>query len=202
MEEFQNMKNLKLFFQKVEITNFAEFLNNYVNLKGNYQGYISKIFSDFSETDIDKNLFFQELNFFLNNIANIINSSDFQNINGNNYDSICLNIENYVSSIFGLKNMKQLSNFLYNLISSSNKKKLGSNLISHDWQLAIIERENEATSTNTNKIEKVELAFQFKTFDNNTDNYNIDTVKMGYSEFYEIFQNLKKIDGQLHMFKN
>lgn len=202
MEEFQNMKNLKLFFQKVEINNFAEFLNNYVNLKGNYKGYISNIFSDFSETDIDKNLFFQELNFFLNNIANIINSSDFQNISINNYDSICLNIENYVSSIFGLKNMKQLSNFLYNLISSSNKKKLGSNLISHDWQLSIIERENEATSTNTNKIEKVELAFQFKTFDKNTDNYNIDTVKMGYSEFYEIFQNLKKIDGQLHMFKN
>jgi hypothetical protein len=205
MEEFKKFKNLKKFYEKNEINTFAEFLNNYVNLKGNYREISNNTFNEFSEIDVDKNLFFQELNFFLNNIANIINNSDILNNHENNYDSnssLTLNIENFVTAIFGSKNTKQLTSFLYNLISLSNKNNLGSNLISYDWQLAIIERENEKTSTNMNKLEKIELAFQFKTYDKKTENYNSDTVKMGYSEFYEIFQNLKKIDGQLHMFKN
>jgi hypothetical protein len=205
MEEFKKFKNLKKFYEKNEINTFAEFLNNYVNLKGNYREISNNTFSEFSEIEVDKNLFFQELNFFLNNVANIINNSDIQNNHENNYDSnssLTLNIENFVTAIFGSKNTKQLTSFLYNLISLSNKNNLGSNLISYDWQLAIIERENEKTSTNMNKLEKIELAFQFKTYDKKTENYNSDTVKMGYSEFYEIFQNLKKIDGQLHMFKN
>lgn len=79
---------------------------------------------------------------------------------------------------------------------------LSNSLISSDWQLSIIEKENEKTSVNLNKFDKVEVAFQFKTFDNKEEEYKNSLIKMGYNEFFEVFQNLKKIDGQLHLFKN
>jgi hypothetical protein len=141
---------------------------------------------------------FQELNFFLNSISNLLNNESSEH----NYNEIIAKIEDFISSNFKINYSKQLSSFVLNLIGSLKKKNLGSNLISYDWQLSILERENEKTSTNMNKLEKLEMAFQFKTFDKKSENYKSDTIKMGYSEFYEIFQNLKKIDSQLHMFKN
>jgi len=75
-------------------------------------------------------------------------------------------------------------------------------LIAHDWQLSIIERENEKLSVNSNKIDKVEIAMKFKFFNNNDDEYQNKVLKMGYNEFSEVFNNLKKINGQLQLFKN
>ena len=96
--------------------------------------------------------------------------------------------------------LDELIPLLKELIQNLKRKNLSSNLISLDWQLSIVERENEKTSVSLNKFDKVEVIMQFKTIKENE--YNKNIIKMGYNEFYEIFQNLKKIDGQLHMFKN
>ena len=75
-------------------------------------------------------------------------------------------------------------------------------LIAHDWQLSFIERENEKLSVNSNKIDKVEIAMKFKIFNNKDEEYQNNVLKMGYNEFSEVFQNLKKINAQLQLFKN
>jgi hypothetical protein len=197
MEEIKSMKSLKVFLENNDINVVAEFLNNYSNLNNNQILFSSG--EEFLESSgIDKKILFQELNFFLNSISNLLNNESSEH----NYKEIIAKIEDFISSNFKINYSKQLSSFVLNLIGSLKKKNLGSNLVSYDWQLSILERENEKTSTNMNKLEKLEMAFQFKTFDKKSNNYKSDTIKMGYSEFYEIFQNLKKIDGQLHMFKN
>jgi hypothetical protein len=94
--------------------------------------------------------------------------------------------------------------FTYFLLNSINKKSSNNmnSLIAHDWQLSIIERENEKLSVNSNKIDKVEIAMKFKIFNNKDEEYQNKVLKMGYNEFSEVFQNLKKINGQLQLFKN
>lgn len=96
---------------------------------------------------------------------------------------------------------KDFTNFLLNLLNKKLSKNLN-NLISYDWQLSIVERENEKLSVNTNKIDKVEIAMKLQIFNNKQDEYQNKVLKMGYNEFSEIFQNMKKINGQLQLFKN
>ncbi len=113
------------------------------------------------------------------------------------------NIEKYFKS----NNIKpnyilELVPLLRELLISARKKNLLNNLISFDWQLAFIERENERTSTSYNKMDKVEVGVKIKSYDSNLEEFRDDVVKMGYAEFYEIFQKMKKIDAQLKLFKN
>jgi hypothetical protein len=75
---------------------------------------------------------------------------------------------------------------------------LSKSLINHNWQIGILEREmNKET---IQKLDKVEIKVQFNT--SVEDQIKQDIIKMNYYEFNEIFQNLKKIDSQLHLFKN
>jgi hypothetical protein len=96
---------------------------------------------------------------------------------------------------------KDFTNFLLNLINKKSSTNLN-NLIAYDWQLSIIERENEKLSVNSNKIDKVEIAMKFEIFNSKEDEYQNKVLKMGYNEFSEVFQNLKKINGQLQLFKH
>jgi hypothetical protein len=133
-------------------------------------------------------------------LINNINSSIMQNSSEN--DEEILKIIGKVIKEFDINvsYLDELIPLLKELIQNLKRKNLSSNLISLDWQLSIVERENEKTSVSLNKFDKVEVIMQFKTIKENE--YNKNIIKMGYNEFYEIFQNLKKIDGQLHMFKN
>lgn len=90
-----------------------------------------------------------------------------------------------------------LKDFLLNL----KHKSLGQELLTYNWQIAIIEREKEQFNTK-NKLDQVEIDMQFSSFDNNSSEYKKSLLNLNYYEFKEIFNNLKKIDGQLHLFKN
>jgi hypothetical protein len=98
----------------------------------------------------------------------------------------------------------ELAKTFFDLIQNSikNNNSTGSNLVSCDWQVSLIERENEKLSINCNKMDKVVIDFQFKHFDSKISQHKSSLIKLNYNEFNEIYQNLKKIDGQLHLFKN
>jgi hypothetical protein len=81
-------------------------------------------------------------------------------------------------------------------------KNFGSNLYSFDWQLSIIENESDNYPHSKLKLDKLEIAMDFKTKDIEKNNFNNDVIKMEYSEFFEIFQNFKKINGQLQLLKH
>ncbi len=137
-----------------------------------------------------------ELVYFLNLVNNSIDLS-------NDKIDTLKKIEAVINEFdINVSYMKELIYILKNTLQSMKKKNISCNLISHDWQLAMIEKENEKTSVSLNKYDKVEVNLQVKTFDNKNQEYKNDMIKMGYNEFYELFQNMKKIDGQLHLFKN
>lgn len=94
----------------------------------------------------------------------------------------------------------KFAKFFYEEIKNSKKRNLVNNFVSLEWQISTIEKENEKTSVNVGKLEKVEIALDIKTSKN--DICQSDLIKMNYNEFSEIFQNLKKINEQLHLFKN
>ena len=140
----------------------------------------------------------EESNIFINELSNL-------NINTNN--STGLECENFIGNRLNLDSVskfptKDFSNFLFDLINKKMTFSNSNNLISYDWQLSIIERENEKLSVNSNKIDKVELALKFDVFNSREEEYQNKVMKMGYNEFSEIFQNLKKINAQLQLFKN
>jgi hypothetical protein len=60
--------------------------------------------------------------------------------------------------------------------------------------------EREKNNDSMYKLDKVEIKLQLNT--SKDENVRQDILKMNYYEFNEIFQNLKKIDSQLHLFKN
>ena len=91
--------------------------------------------------------------------------------------------------------------FIKDQILNLKQRNLSNDLISHNWQISIIEREKEKSLTK-NKFDQVEIAMQFNSFDNKSNEYKKSLLNLNYYEFYEIFQNLKKIDSQLHLFKN
>ena len=94
MEEIKSMKNLKVFLEKNDNKVVAEFLNNYTNLNNNQRLFSSG--EEFLESsDIDKKLFFQELNYFLNSISNHLNNESSEI----NYDEINKKIEDFISSL-------------------------------------------------------------------------------------------------------
>ena len=54
---------------------------------------------------------------------------------------------------------------------------------------------------NLDKNEKIEIVTKLNSFNLQTQKYESNVIKMNYNEFTEIFNNLKKIDEQLHLFK-
>ena len=142
----------------------------------------------------------EESNIFINELNHL-------NINSNSNFNTATEWEYFLIKRLNLDPIskfpsKDFSNFLFNLINKKLISSNSNNLIAYDWQLSIIERENEKLSVNSNKIDKVELALKFEFFNSKEDEYQNKVLKMGYNEFSEIFQNLKKINGQLQLFKN
>ena len=96
-------------------------------------------------------------------------------------------------------NNEDILDCLCNQIENFKKKKFTSNLSSFDWQINVIDRKND--NMNLNKAEKVEIVAKINSFNSQNQQYESNIVKMNYNEFQEILNNFKKIDGQLHLFK-
>ena len=78
--------------------------------------------------------------------------------------------------------------------------KFDSNFVNMDWQVSVLDRKND--NSNLNKSDKVEITTKFNTFNQEEQKYSSHVIKMDFNEFSEIMANFKKIDEQLHMFKN
>jgi len=76
------------------------------------------------------------------------------------------------------------------------------NMIDYDYQISVIERSKENLGFDKDNYEKVEIAFDFKTYNSKNESYDKLIVKMSCFEFQEIFEQFKKIDSQLQLFKN
>lgn len=148
-----------------------------------------KIIYNTYESSFNKSELIEEFYYLLNKINQVI-------INEDSSENIKL-IEKVLES-FKINN--KFATFLYEEIKNSKKRNLINNFVHLDWQISTIEKENEKTSVNVGKLDKVEIALDIKTCSN--DVCQTDMIKMNYNEFSEIFQNLKKINEQLHLFKN
>ena len=96
-------------------------------------------------------------------------------------------------------NNEEILNCLCNQIENFKRNKFTSNLSSFDWQINVIDRKND--NMNLNKAEKVEIVAKINSFNSQNQQYESNIVKMNYNEFQEVLNNFKKIDGQLHLFK-
>ena len=79
---------------------------------------------------------------------------------------------------------------------------MNNDLIDYDFQLSLIERSKDNMTFDKNDSQKIEIAFDFIKFDANKNEYDKSLIKMNFAEFQEIFEEFKKIDKQLHLFKN
>ena len=92
-----------------------------------------------------------------------------------------------------------ISNLLLNKIVNFKKNKFNSSLLNFEWQIDVIDRKND--NVNLNKSDKIEILTKFNHFDTKEQKYKSDLIKINYNEFEEILNNFKKIDEQLHLFK-
>jgi len=131
---------------------------------------------------------------FLNGLIPII-EIDNEEKNLNSLDSVLerLNIKNNEYDI------NTISKLLLNKILNFKKNKFNSSLLNFEWQIGVIDRKND--NVNLNKSEKIEILTKFNHFDLKEQKYKSDLVKLNYNEFEEILNNFKKIDNQLHLFK-
>ena len=77
--------------------------------------------------------------------------------------------------------------------------KFNSSLVSFDWQINVLDRKND--NVNLNKSEKIEIVTKINAFNDKTQKYESNIVKMSLNEFEEILNNFKQIDNQLHLLK-
>ena len=114
-----------------------------------------------------------------------------------------LNSLNNVLNMLNIKNNENdndtISKLILNKILSFKKNKFSSSLLNFEWQIGVIDRKND--NVNLNKSEKIEILTKFNHFDLKEQKYKSDLVKLNYNEFEEILYNFKKIDEQLHLFK-
>ena len=79
---------------------------------------------------------------------------------------------------------------------------MNNDILDYDFQLSLIERSKDNMTFDKNDSQKVEISFDFTKFNSKTTEYDKSLIKMNCSEFQEIFEEFKKIDKQLHLFKN
>ena len=89
--------------------------------------------------------------------------------------------------------------FIYK-IKDFVSSKFQSNFVNMDWQVSVLDRKND--NSNLKKSDKVEITTKINSFNQNEQKYASHIIKMDFNEFSEIMANFKKIDEQLHMFKN
>jgi len=131
---------------------------------------------------------------FLNGLIPIIEiDNDEKNLNSLNSVLERLNIKNNEND------NNSISKLLLSKILSFKKNKFNSSLLNFEWQIGVIDRKND--NVNLNKSEKIEILTKFNHFDLKEQKYKTDLVKLNYNEFEEILNNFKKIDEQLHLFK-
>ena len=174
------LENLKTFISKNENQVINQFIESLYKIERNS-------FNKYNTENNEKNLLLNELIKFINYIISV--SENEKDITKN------------VIEILNMNNIKDsdLESKLITYILGLNKRNLTNNLINHNWQLSIKERES---NNNSNKMEKIEIAMQFNSYDLNDQNYKQNLIKMNYFEFNEIFQHLKNINIQLHLVKN
>ena len=94
---------------------------------------------------------------------------------------------------------EDIAKLLYKKIDDFKKNKFESKFSSFNWQVSVIDKQNG--NVNSNKMQKLEIVTKINSFDINTQKYKSNIIKMNYDEFQEILTNFKKINEQLHLFK-
>ena len=173
---FGNLINLLNQVPSIEILNesFSKYLSHNIN-------------SD------DENALAGEMVKFLNALIPLMGDDIEKNKNTINVSLKRLKVNN--SNV----NNEEMLNCLCNQIENFKRNKFTSNLSSFDWQINVIDRKND--NMNLNKAEKVEIVAKINSFNSQNQQYESNIVKMNYNEFQEVLNNFKKIDGQLHLFK-
>ena len=118
---------------------------------------------------------------FLNNLIPIISDDNEKIAN-----------KNISNEEIGLLFIQKIKEFINN--------KFGNHFVNMDWQVSVLDRKND--TSNLNKSEKVEITTKINNFNANEQKYESHVIKMDFNEFTEIMTNFKKIDEQLHLFKN
>ena len=95
---------------------------------------------------------------------------------------------------------EEIAILFINKIKEFISSKFESKFVNMDWQVSVLDRKND--NSNLNKSDKVEITTKFNSFNQNEQKYSSHVIKMDFNEFSEIMANFKKIDEQLHMFKN
>ena len=132
--------------------------------------------------------------FFLNSLIPII-SDDMEK----NKKKVTTALDRLKISNKNIPN-QEIGIIFINKIKEFISSKFESNFVNMDWQVSVLDRKNDNSSLN--KSDKVEITTKFNSFNQNEQKYASHIIKMDFNEFSEIMSNFKKIDEQLHMFKN
>ena len=131
---------------------------------------------------------------FLNNLIPIISDDFEKNLKKvkTALDRLQIANKNISNEEIGTLFIQKIKEFINN--------KFGNHFVNLDWQVSVLDRKND--TTNLNKSEKVEITTKINNFNANKQKYESHVIKMDFNEFTEIMSNFKKIDEQLHLFKN
>ena len=131
---------------------------------------------------------------FLNNLIPIISDDNEKNLKKvkTALDRLQIANKNISNEEIGTLFIQKIKEFINN--------KFGNHFVNLDWQVSVLDRKND--TTNLNKSEKVEITTKINNFNANEQKYESHVIKMDFNEFTEIMSNFKKIDEQLHLFKN
>ena len=131
---------------------------------------------------------------FLNNLIPIISDDFEKNLKKvkTALDRLQIANKNISNEEIGTLFIQKIKEFINN--------KFGNHFVNLDWQVSVLDRKND--TTNLNKSEKVEITTKINNFNANEQKYESHVIKMDFNEFTEIMSNFKKIDEQLHLFKN
>ena len=171
---------IQLLNQAPSIDKLSKFINHYLT---------HETIKEFEQND---ELATEIIRFF-NNIIPIITGPEEKDIKRINKALDKLGITN--SQITN----EEISQYFYKKIIQFRNNKFESTFSSLNWQINVIDRKND--NMNLDKNEKIEIVTKLNSFNLQTQKYESNVIKMNYNEFTEIFNNLKKIDEQLHLFK-
>ena len=180
MESFDEMVNLLNSTQDKDSLNDS--LSEYLSNKKN------------TETFNQNLKLTNQIIYFLNGLIPIISDDAEKNLKKvkTALDRLKIANKNISNEEIGLLFIQKIKEF--------SKTKFGNNFVNMDWQVSVLDRRND--TSNLNKNEKVEITTKINNFNTNEQRYESHIIKMDFNEFSEIMTNFKKIDEQLHLFKN
>ena len=180
MESFDEMVNLLNSTQDKDSLNDS--LSEYLSNKKNTEAF-------------NQNLkLTNQIIYFLNGLIPIISDDAEKNLKKvkTALDRLKIANKNISNEEIGLLFIQKIKEF--------SKTKFGNNFVNMDWQVSVLDRRND--TSNLNRNEKVEITTKINNFNANEQRYESHIIKMDFNEFSEIMTNFKKIDEQLHLFKN